>query len=335
MATRVSSSSSSRDHAELEQVLGLAEAQELPEAVLGLGLDRGAEADGRLVDPLLDDLVQADEGAPTDEQDVRRVDLQELLLGVLAAALGGHVGHRALDELEQGLLHALAADVTGDRGVLRLAADLVDLVDVDDALHRPLDVVLGGLEEAQDDVLDVFTDVAGLGQAGRVTDGEGHVEEAGQGLGQQRLARPGRADEEDVALLELDLVVGVAGVDPLVVVVHGDREDLLGPVLADDVLVEVGLDVLGLGHQGAGGVVVLALVLFGDDLVAQLDALVADVDRGTGDELAHFLLGLAAEGAAELLSVRTASPHVLALQAVQDGPAAPELESRCYSASAR
>jgi hypothetical protein len=68
-----------------------------------------------------------------DEQDVRGVDLQELLLGVLAAALGRHVGHRALDDLQQGLLHALARHVARDGRVLALARDLVDLVDVDDA----------------------------------------------------------------------------------------------------------------------------------------------------------------------------------------------------------
>jgi hypothetical protein len=84
---------------------------------------------------------EADERAAADEQDVRRVDLQELLLRVLAAALGRHVGDRALEDLQQGLLHALARDVAGDGGVVALARDLVDLVDVDDAALRALDVV--------------------------------------------------------------------------------------------------------------------------------------------------------------------------------------------------
>ena len=45
-------------------------------------------------------------------------------------------------------------------GVFRLAADLVDLVDVHDAALRALDVVVGRLQELQDDVLDVLADVA-------------------------------------------------------------------------------------------------------------------------------------------------------------------------------
>ena len=84
---------------------------------------------------------------------------------MLAPALGRHVGDRALEDLEQRLLHALARDVAGDGRVLGLARDLVDLVDVDDAALGALHVVVRGLEQAQDDVLHVLADVAGLGEA--------------------------------------------------------------------------------------------------------------------------------------------------------------------------
>ena len=86
-----------------------------------------------LPDAVADDLLEPDERAAEDEQDVRRVDLDELLLRVLAAALRRHGRLRALEDLEQRLLHALARHVARDREVLGLARDLVDLVDVDDA----------------------------------------------------------------------------------------------------------------------------------------------------------------------------------------------------------
>ncbi len=76
--------------------------------------------------------------------------------GMLAAALGRHVGHGPLEDLEQRLLHALAGDVPGDRRVLALACDLVHLVDVDDAALALLDIVAGGLQQLEDDVLDVL-----------------------------------------------------------------------------------------------------------------------------------------------------------------------------------
>src|SRR5690606_39688440 len=43
------------------------------------------------------------------------------------------------------------------------------------------------------------------------------------------------------------------------------------------------------------------LLLLCEDLIAQRDTLVADVHRGSRDELLHRVLGLAAEGAAEML----------------------------------
>ena len=131
-------------------------------------------------------------------------------------------------------------DVAGDRGVVALAADLVDLVDVDDAALRLLLVVAGGLVELEDDVLDVLADVAGLGERGGVDDREGHREHAGQRLREQRLAGAGGADQQDVRLLQLDVLARVARlvVDPLVVVVDRDGQLLLGPLLADDVQVE-------------------------------------------------------------------------------------------------
>ena len=171
-------------------------------------------------------------------------------MGVLASALGRHVGDRALEDLQERLLDALTGHVAGDRRVVGLAGDLVDLVDVDDPALGPGDVEVGRLDEPQEDVLDVLADVAGLGQRRGVGDAERDVEDAGERLGQERLAGAGRPDEEDVRLLELDLVDGVTGVDPLVVVVDRDRQDLLGPLLADDVLVERGLDLARVGQLG-------------------------------------------------------------------------------------
>ena len=124
----------------------------------------------------LDDFFQAHKRSPADEQDVGGIHGGEFLVGVLAAALRGHIGDGALENLQQGLLDSFARDVPGDGGVLVLLGDFVDLVDVDDALLGFVDVAVGVLQELQDDVLDVLAHVAGLSQRGGVHDGEGHLE---------------------------------------------------------------------------------------------------------------------------------------------------------------
>ena len=78
-------------------------------------------------------------------------------------------------------------------GLSDLRRNLVDFVDVDDAALGALDIVVGRLQQLQDDVLHVLADIAGFGQRGGVGHGEGHVEDARQRLRQQRLARTRRA----------------------------------------------------------------------------------------------------------------------------------------------
>jgi hypothetical protein len=285
------------DQAEFQQVLGLELLEELAHAAAVVVLDVRAEPDGRALAALRDDLLEAREGAAADEEDVRRVHLQEFLLGMLAPALRRDGGDRALHDLEERLLHALARHVAGDRGVVGLAGDLVDLVDVDDAALRAIDVVFRGLEQLEDDVLHVLAHVAGFGQRRGVGHGEGHVEDARKRLGEQRLAAARGTDQQDVRLRQLD--VGFARVvEALVVVVDRDREHALGMHLTDHVVVKDVADLLR-GRHAVRRLQPRGLRLFPDDVHAELDAFVADEHRRPGDELAHLVLALAAERAVE------------------------------------
>src|SRR3984957_15714919 len=196
-----------RDQAVFEQVLRLDLAEDLALlSILGRD-DLGAEADRARPAARRNDLLEAGKRAATHEQDIGRVDLQEFLLGMLAAALRGDARNGTLHELEQRLLYALARDVAGDRRVVGFAGNLVDLVDVDDAALRALDVVVGRLQQLEDNVLDVFADIASFGERRRIGDSERDVENARQRLRQQCLARAGRADQEDIRLRQLHVFV--------------------------------------------------------------------------------------------------------------------------------
>ena len=178
-----------RDQAVLEQVLRLDVAEDLALlSILGRD-DLGAEAidPGRLRAEMI---FSRPVKAPPDEQDVSGINLQKFLLRMLAAALRRYARDRALHDLEQCLLHALARYVAGDRGIVGFAGNLVDLVDIDDAALRALNVVIGRLQQLENDVLDVLADIAGFGQRRRIRDGKRNVETARQCLRQQCLAQP-------------------------------------------------------------------------------------------------------------------------------------------------
>jgi hypothetical protein len=84
------------------------------------------------------------------------------------------------------------------------------------------------------------------------------------------------------------------------VVVDGDRQRSLGGVLADHVLVQDFEDLARLGEvleleDGRSGELLV------DDLVTEIDALVADVDARACNQLLDLSLRLAAETAEKLL----------------------------------
>jgi hypothetical protein len=66
------------------------------DVAVGERLHVGLEAERLLAGAALDLLLEPDEGAAADEEDVGRVDLEELLVRVLAPALRRNVGDRCL-----------------------------------------------------------------------------------------------------------------------------------------------------------------------------------------------------------------------------------------------
>ena len=64
-------------------------------------------------------------------------------------------------------------------------------------------------------------------------------------------------------------------------------------------------------RQAVARPLLLFLEPLADDVVAELDALVADEHRRAGDQLAHLVLALAAEGAIQQLAVVVLAPRVV------------------------
>ena len=88
--------------------------------------------------------------------------------------------------------------------------------------------------------------------------------------------------------------------------VDGNRETFLGFLLTDHVVVEEFLDLDWLRQRWAssGG---FLLLIIGDDLVADIDALIADINGRAGNQLLDFVLGLSAKRAAQCV-VATSHP---------------------------
>jgi len=148
------------------------------------------------------------------------------------------------------------------------------------------------------------------------------VEDAREGLCQQGLAGAGRPDQQNVGFGKLDVVVLGLVVEPLVVVVNGDRQHLFRVILTDHVVIENLADFLG-SRDAVARLHQRGLVLLADDVHAEFDALVADEDRRTRDEFADLMLALAAERAIEsVLGIRADLAHPCS-PSTAPGPARP------------
>ena len=143
---------------------------------------------------------------------------------VLTPALRGHRGGCAFNNFQQCLLNTLTGNVPRDRRVFTLASNLVNLVNVNDPHLGALGVKLSGLNQFEQNVFDVFTDVAGFGQRGGISDSKRNIEQTRKCLSQERLTRTCWTQQQNVGLCQLNSVVLVLvvlpGLHPLVVVVN-------------------------------------------------------------------------------------------------------------------
>ena len=229
-----------------------------------------------------------------------RVDLDKFLVRVLAPALRRDIGDRTLDNLQQRLLHALAGNVARDGGILALAGDLVDLVDIDDATLGKLHIVIRRLQEAKQNVLHIIANVARFGERRRVCDRKRHLQDTGKRLREERLAAAGGAKKQDIALLQLNFVAATEE-NALIVVVNGHGQRNFRRLLPDDILVEHLVDLARRGNGIRCLQLVMRLVAVFQHVHAQLHALIADAHAGTLDHAMHFTLALTAERAAKFL----------------------------------
>src|SRR4030065_1389360 len=107
---------------------------------------------------------------------------------MLSSALRGDVGDSSFEHFQQGLLDALAGDVAGNRNILRRFSDFVDFVHIDYAPLCRFYIEVCILQEAQQEVFDVFADIPGLCNSGGVAYCEGHFKEICKGTGEECLA---------------------------------------------------------------------------------------------------------------------------------------------------
>ncbi|MNN01908.1 hypothetical protein D3C81_1145420 [compost metagenome] len=257
------------------------------------------KANDFLADPAFDHLLQTIKRAAANEQNIRRIDLDKFLMRMFTSALRRNGSDRTFQNFQQRLLHAFAGNVAGNRRILRFTRHFIDFVDVNDAAFRFFHIIISSLNQLQEDILDVFADIAGFGQGSRICDRERYIQDFRHRLGKEGFPRTRRTEQQNVTLLQLDILDLALRVHPLVVVVNRNGQRFLRLLLADDVLVQNIADFLGLRNFLEIQFFLVAKLFF-HDFRAQLNAFVAYINAGSGNKLAYLFLRFAAERAFQL-----------------------------------
>ena len=127
--------------------------------------------------------------------------------------------------------------------------------------------------------------------------------------GQERLAGAGRPEQQDVRLIDFDVGAFGAQRQPLVVAVNGHGQNLLGVILADDVIVQMGDDFARRGNSREELLAAAAAAAFlVEDRLAKLDAFAANVNiAGPFDQRPDVAIALSAKRTESVL-LRRATP---------------------------
>ncbi len=123
---------------------------------------------------LLDDLVDPFKSASADKQNVRGINLNQFLMRMFSSALRRYVGNRSFYNLQKGLLYALAGHIPRYRRVLGLPGNLINLVNIDNPIFRPVDISISSLNNLQKNVLHILSHISSLSQRRRISDCKGN-----------------------------------------------------------------------------------------------------------------------------------------------------------------
>ena len=263
-----------------------------------------SKANARSLGAAPNDFFEAGKRTAANKQNVGGVDLQHVLVGVLAPTLGGHRCCGAFNQLEQRLLHTLARHVSRNRRVFRLARDLVDLVNINNALLGFFHIVVAGLKQFGNDVFHIFAHITRFGEGGGVSHDKRHIEHARHGGGQQGFARARGSNQQNITFNQLHRIFfgGTFVTQALVVVVHRHGQGLFGVFLANHIVVEVFFELCGRGQ----GVTLIGVAqhdlgqLVADDVVTQVDAFVANKHRGACNQFFDLVLAFATKRAEQV-----------------------------------
>src|SRR5699024_8064251 len=146
-------------------------------------------------------------GVQTCALPISGIELNELLVRMLAAALRWNGGNRSFQDFQQCLLYTFARDVTRYGRIVGLAGNLIYFINVDDSAACTLHVKISCLKQLKQNVFDIFTDITSLSQRSRISNRERYIQHPREGLREVCLAGTSWTKHQDIGLGNLNFLI--------------------------------------------------------------------------------------------------------------------------------
>mmetsp|Transcript_27210 Transcript_27210/g.75064 ORF Transcript_27210/g.75064 Transcript_27210/m.75064 type:complete len:333 (+) Transcript_27210:352-1350(+) len=142
--------------------------------------ERCSKSNGCGIHASINDPFQARVGSSANKEDIGGVNLQEFVARILATGVLGHINDGSFHNFEQRMLHPFTRNVSRNGDISSRFSNLVNFVNVDNALLGAFDVVSRFDVQLVENAFHVFSDVTRLGETGGIGNDERGVHELGQ-----------------------------------------------------------------------------------------------------------------------------------------------------------
>ena len=197
------------------------------------------------MNPFLHDFIQAGKSTAADKQNFRGIHTQHFLLRMFASALRRNRRHRTFDQFQQCLLYAFARYVTGNGRIFRFTGDFIDFVDINNPLFRFCRIVFTVLQQALNDIFNVFAHITGFRQSCCVRHGKRYVQHTRHRFRQQSFTAAGRTDKQNITFTQFHIIGFMRRTHPFVMVINRYRQHFFGIILPDDIIVQMCANFMG------------------------------------------------------------------------------------------
>ena len=157
---------------------------------------------------------------------------------MLTSSLRRNIHDRAFQQLQQSLLYALTAYITGNGRIVAFTGYLVYFIYKHNALLRLRHVIVRHLQQTGKDTFNILAYVTGFRQHGCIHDSKRYMQQFGNGTGKQSLTGSGTAHHDDIGLFNLHIIIPRFLQQALIMIVHRYRQETFRIILPDNILIE-------------------------------------------------------------------------------------------------